>query len=464
MRYNTPMAVSENFVIAKEIGKKLAEALPIRLGVNKRNELVRLAYEISLAQGLSPEEVIQRAGIRGLAEEGKNGLFHRTKQVLADMRYPGSAGSNLSLVPLKLNMTPEADLAWRGEFRPKKIFIEKSVKDFPWTEEFIKRFPGTEVEDIRDLKTAIKAVSADGAIKTYNRRRDLAIIVENKDAFIKMCPCTKGAMRCGYMILNIGFGCPIDCSYCYLQTYSNVPGIILPANIDEYQTHIKNLDSKVRERTRIGTGEFTDSLALDRYTQYSRRLIPFFRDSRNLVLELKTKVSDIDNVLQTEPNKNVVISWSINTRHIAERYEKGAASVSDRIKAALAATCRGYKVGFHFDPIVHYSDWEKDYRNIVAELFSYENIRKNTEWISLGTLRYSPGLKQAAEQRFDDSIMFYEGNFFKGYDGKLRYPEKVRSEMYEKMKAWIEGAGTKAWVYLCMEPADMMQEKGKEVL
>jgi spore photoproduct lyase len=455
MLYNIPMAMANKFLLAKGIGEKLEQVLPIKLGVNKKNELMRLVYEISLAQGLAPEEVIRHSGVEALAEDGKNGLFHKVKRILVEMRYPSLGASSPRIMPLKLKMDPEPCPVWNGEFRPKRIFVENGVFDTPWTGRFTSHFPGVAVEEIEDIKSAIKAVPHGADIETYNRRRDLAIIVKNKDAFTKRCPCTKGALRCGYMILNVGFGCPIDCTYCYLQSYSNIPGIVLPANIEDYYRHIKDLDEKVKTRTRIGTGEFTDSLALDRYTGYSRALIPFFRDSKNLVLELKTKVADIPDVLETEPNENVVISWSINTRSIAEKYEKGSASVSERIEAARAAAARGYKVGFHFDPIVYYPDWENEYSKIVAELFSYDNIRNSTAWVSLGTMRYTPGLKQIAEQRFDDNMMFYQGDFFPGYDGKLRYADRLRADIYGKMRKWIKGSGVKTWVYLCMEPTEM---------
>ena len=78
--------------------------------------------------------------------------------------------------------------------------------------------------------------------------------------------------------------------------------------------------------------------------------------------------------------------------------------MDDRINSAVKAAEKGYKVGFHFDPVVFYKEWEEDYKSIVEELFSYDIIRKNTAWISLGTLRYTPGLKQIAEQRFDDKV------------------------------------------------------------
>lgn len=453
------MTLVNNINFIKEIELKLEELLPIKLGVNKKNELVRLVYEISRAQDLSLEEIFSRIDIEEIIEGGRSGLFHKVKTSLINLRYPSRGDeNNIHIMPLKASSPQEECSVWQFDLSPRAIFVEKEVKDLEWTREFLKKFDEAEVTFIADAKEHIGKIKAKSPLELYNSRRENVFLVKNKHAFIKECPCTKEAKRCGYWILNIGFGCPVDCSYCYLQMYSNAPGMVFPANIEDYYTYIKDFDKKVRVRTRIGTGEFTDSLAFDNYTGYSLKLIPFFKDMKNLVLELKTKVAGIDNVLKAEPNDNVVVSWSINTREMAKSYEKGASTIDERINAAVRAAEHGYKIGFHFDPIVYYPGWEEDYKRVVDEMFAREAIKNNTLWVSLGTLRYTPGLKQVAERRFEDNLIFYKGEFFEDTDGKLRYPRGLRIEMYNKMIEWIRSSGTSSWIYLCMEPEDLWKE------
>jgi len=453
------MSIKNNGQFACEIEKCLTRKLPIKLGINKKNELVRLIYEICRAKGLSIRDVIAKAGIEKMAENGKGGLFKKCKGALLEMRYPSlTPGDDPHIMPFDAASLGEASPIWDFDLRPKRIFIEKGVKDLRWTCEFLENFPQAEHLVIEDVKNALKGIRDADVTDVYNFRRENLFLVKNKSAFIKICPCTKGCVRCGYWILNIGFGCPIDCAYCYLQMYSNAPGIILPANIEDYYPYIEEFGRKVSGRVRIGTGEFTDSLALDKYTKYSSYLIPFFRDKKNLVFELKTKSANIDNVLKKEPHDSIVISWSMNTLQVAERYEKGGSSIKGRINAARKAAGEGYKIGFHFDPIVYYPKWESDYKETVEEMFSYDEIRKNTVWISLGTLRYTPGLKQAAEKRFEENLMFYQGEFFTDIDGKLRYSRRVRIDMYNRMVEWIRSFNTSLWVYLCMEPEDIWKK------
>ena len=450
------MSTKNNYPSVRDIEETLKEAIPIRLGVNKMNELTRLVYEICCSSGKIPDEVLKGAGFYEMDDEPRGGLFHRVKEELLRMRYPSLKKTDkVRIMPLKIGEAKEKRSVWSGELDPRNIFVEKQTMGLAWTRDFLKQFPNAAVSEIDSIRDASKKLSFRNSLEEYNLRRETIFVTENKSSFIKICPCTKEAKRCGYWILNLGFGCPFDCSYCYLQTYSNIPGMVLTANIEDYYEHIKAFDAASPKGLRIGTGEFTDSLALDKYTGYSGKLINMFRDAKNLVFELKTKTADIENVLKEEPHQNVVISWSINTPKIAAICEKGASDVSARIEAARRAVKRGYRVAFHFDPVIWYENWEKEYKDIVRELFSHRETRENTAWISLGTLRYTPGLKQVSEQRFDDNSVFYTGEFFLDFDEKFRYQETLRREIYEKMTGFIRDCGVSCWTYLCMEPAEL---------
>jgi DNA repair photolyase len=453
------MTISKNKELIQVIKDQIVERAPVPLGVNKKNELVRLVYEICRRDGTSPSVMLDSVGILAPKKEMRGDFFRMAKKRLMHQRYPSfKIGCDPHLLPMKINGDGASRKTWNFELDPKTVFVENSIRDLEWTKKFLSFFPRSEVREISTFSEGARTISKVNPVEKYNRRAENVFLIRNKDAFVKVCPCTKGYKKCGYWILNVGFGCPIDCSYCFLQLYSNAPGLILPANIDEFYDHVKRFDNKVVRKTRIGTGEFTDSLALDRYTGYSAKLISLFRGMKNLVLELKTKVAEIDNILKEEPHENVVISWSVNDRDIASKYEEGGATMDERIDAAKRAAQKGYKIGFHFDPMLYSQDWEEGYKAIVEEIFSIDVVRENTVWISLGTLRYTPGMKQVAEQRFSNNGLYYDGEFFAGSDGKLRYPRKLRIDMYSKMVNWIRNFDTSCWIYLCMEPEEVWTE------
>ena len=151
---------------------------------------------------------------------------------------------------------------------------------------------------------------------------------------------------------------------------------------------------QVRQRTssqpetlfRIGTGEHSDSLALDKTLGINQHIIKFFAALPNALLELKTKSNQIEHLLELPHGGKTVISWSVNPQVIITKEELKTATLDERLNAARMASDAGYKVAFHFDPMIDYPDWEKGYQGLVEQIF--DNISPDRiAWVSLGTLR-----------------------------------------------------------------------------
>jgi len=149
-----------------------------------------------------------------------------------------------------------------------------------------------------------------------------------------------------------------------------------------------------------------------------------------------------------------VVSWSLNPQVIIDKEELGTASLKERLQAARMCQADGYRIGFHFDPIIFYPDWQKDYKDVVDEMF---NTIKDIAWISLGTLRFNPSLKHIIENRFPESDIVYQ-ELVIGHDKKMRYYSSLKVEIYKKMFAWIRERDESIPVYLCMEPRDIWRQ------
>ena len=117
------------------------------------------------------------------------------------------------------------------------------------------------------------------------------------------------------------------------------------------------------------------------------------------------KFPKIQPLLALQHNGNTVVSWSLNTEYISRKEEHKTASAKNRILAAKKLVSVGYPVGFHFDPLIYYEDWQTGYNEIID--FLAENInQERIAWISVGTLRYVPKLKKIAEERFPKMDLF----------------------------------------------------------
>nr|NIO08097.1 radical SAM protein [Deltaproteobacteria bacterium] len=206
----------------------------------------------------------------------------------------------------------------------------------------------------------------------------------------------------------------------------------------------------------VGTGEITDSLALDSYVGFSELLVPFFAEQPNAFLELKTKSNCVDRLLRLNPKEKVVVSWSMNPPRIIEQEEHLTATFEERLAAAYDCQQAGYKLGFHLDPIIEYEGWNEDYRNMIERIFAVLDDRR-IAWISMGVLRNTPNLKRIMRGRFPHSQIL-TGEQILCPDGKLRYFHPLRVNMYRQMLQWIREVSPTVFVYLCMESREVWEQ------
>jgi spore photoproduct lyase len=206
----------------------------------------------------------------------------------------------------------------------------------------------------------------------------------------------------------------------------------------------------------VGTGEFTDSLIWEQWTDLTDYLVSRFSAQGRAVLELKTKTVNIEGLEGLEHQRKTIISWSLNTPAVMKVEERRTASLEARLNAAEQCQNWGYPLAFHFDPMVIYDGCEADYRKVVKQLFA--RIRpENIVWISLGTFRFMPTLKPMVARRFPASKIVY-GEFITGLDNKMRYFKPLRIALYRQTAGWIRDAAPDVTVYFCMEDDDVWQK------
>ncbi len=336
------------------------------------------------------------------------------------------------------------------------VYVEESCLEFDYTHEILERIqlPYSVIKDTQKPNNLDIDFSAN---LTLGKKQ--IFLCQNRGIFFKPCPGTREYQCCDYQVLTTGLNCPIDCSYCILQAYLNTPWLTCYVNIDklfdELDTHFKDQNNK--SFCRVGTGEFTDSLALDRFTCLSKKLVNYFNSKSNAILELKTKSGVIQNLAGLNHNGRTIVAWSLNSPSMMKNEEIRSATLDERLEAASKCAAWGYKLAFHFDPIIAHTNWEKEYGETIDKLFAKVPAAA-IRWISLGALRYIPYLKQIGTQRFPSSDIYFD-EFVMGLDGKSRYfrPNRVKlyKHIYDKLK---EKASNSTCIYFCMENDEIWQE------
>jgi spore photoproduct lyase len=333
-------------------------------------------------------------------------------------------------------------------FTPERIFVERSVRELPLTRRLLERWPSVPRMTVDSAREAAGELSGEDDPVGAGKRA--LLIAQQRGPFIKRCPGTSGYICCGYRIINAATGCDLDCSYCILQGYLTNPLLTVYANIDDLMTQLSSfLSSGEDEFYRLGTGELADSLSLDSVLGHGRLLVPFFADKTNAILELKTKTTRIEDLLELNHGGRTVISWSLNAAEVIRREEHGAPPIAERLRAARRCEQAGYRIGFHFDPVIDFPGWEESYRRVVDAIFDHVEAR-SIAWISLGALRYPPALEEIIRRRHPHSDIIL-GELFPGKDGKARYFRPIRTRLFKTIHDRIKAHDPDVFVYLCME-------------
>jgi len=337
-----------------------------------------------------------------------------------------------------------------SKFFPEKIYVEEDVRGLPLTGQVLDRCGGIPVEDVPSPRELIRSFHRENPPGS-DRGKKILLLCRNRGRFLEPCPGTKKDYRCcGYTIINTGTGCPLDCSYCVLRAYLNNPFITLYVNRQDMMAQLESgCGIGGGKILRAGTGEYMDSLALEHLTDFASFVLPFFRERQGAVLELKTKTADIETLVDLDHGGAFIVSWSLNAEEIAENEELGAVPIPERIAAARRLIEKGYRVGFHFDPVVFYPGWEEGYRDVV-DLLSRQIDPAAVAWVSIGSLRYMPRLKGMAVKNFPKTKI-YSQELVPGLDGKMRYLQEIRIEMYSRMVSWLREYSKDIFIYYCME-------------
>jgi spore photoproduct lyase len=337
-------------------------------------------------------------------------------------------------------------------YQPYEILIEQGEENAPAVQRTLARLPQVPARIVEKGWERGGPVAAEEDAFAAGKQR--LLFTRQRSTFLEHCPAgTSGLVCCNYLVVTLISNCPMDCSYCFLQQYlANNPTLKVYTNVDDLLSQVASaVDRHPAQQFRIGTGELSDSLALDPLLGFSGDLVPFFAGQKNALLELKTKTDCVDGLLSLDPKDRVVVAWSMTPAAIIDSEEHHTASFAARLAAARRVQEAGYKLGFHFDPLIEYPEWERGYYDTISQIFSTIDPRR-VAWVSLGSLRMTPALRNTLRRRFPQTRIL-SGEQIPCADGKWRTFQALRVKMYRTILGWLKEAAPHVPHYMCMETA-----------
>jgi len=215
------------------------------------------------------------------------------------------------------------------------LYIHPELKDHPRAKKLVRTIAHRRLKELGQMEK-LATRQRDDPAGTVRRGKFNLALSPYQGRMVEACPATRGMRCCRYRVINLISGCPIDCSYCILQGYLNRPTIFIYPELEKIFAEVKaELADDWEYPPRYGTGELSDSLALDHMTSFSHDLVKFFGSRQKNWFEFKTKSANVDRLCELKPAPpNILVSWSVNPQAVIDTEERGAARLKERLAAA----------------------------------------------------------------------------------------------------------------------------------
>ncbi|MCP4203520.1 MAG: DNA photolyase [bacterium] len=275
---------------------------------------------------------------------------------------------------------------------------------------------------------------------------------DSSGAVFGRCPAySEHTVCCGLRNIDAVRGCPFGCSYCTIQTFYGDT-----AELETDLAHkLGDIELDPERFYHIGTGQASDSLVWGNRGGILDTLLAFAARNPNVVLELKTKSDNVEDLLAREISPNVVCSWSLATETIIRNEEHGTASHEKRLRAARRVAEHGCTIGFHFHPMVYYEGWRGEYRDIADRLLSLFSPRE-VAFVSMGSMTFIRPVVTKIRRR-GGSTKVLQMEMVQDAHGKLTYPDEVKTRLFGHLFGALEDWHGRVLFYLCMENATMWE-------
>jgi len=282
------------------------------------------------------------------------------------------------------------------------IYIENEVRGYSRVRELLARFPD------------VPHIACERYGEVFNRNNQSFRLQKKFPALIL-------AKKYGNLVLSSpdGYGfeggesyyfshmlnCVYDCRYCFLQGMYRSANYVLFVNYEDFEQQIEAILNSPQQPTVFYSGYDCDSLALEPVSRFCDFFLPVFRRQPNAILEIRTKSTQIRNLLDVEAFDNCVIAMSFTAHEASQKFEHKVPSIMKRIDALQRLQQAGWRIAIRFEPIIWEENLLKNYRKLFEEIFAALEIPQ-IHSVSMGEFRMPNTFYKNIVKLYSDEPLF----------------------------------------------------------
>ena len=187
----------------------------------------------------------------------------------------------------------------------------------------------------------------------------------------------------------------------------------------------------------LNSGEYTDLIAGDPIAHHMKFIIKEIVEQHDDIrISIWTKSANFDEAIKHQVEKRVQFTIGINTEHVIQTYERGTATLEERIKGIKELQSNGsYRIVLCLEPIIQYPDCEEEYVDLIHMLMK-EFATVKIVGLKMSCLRIRPSTAGIAQRNHPYSDLFSNMEMLPELtkeDKRKRYDEAFRIKIYKKV-------------------------------
>lgn len=306
------------------------------------------------------------------------------------------------------------------------LYIENEVKDHPITREICRRLP-------RAVKIPCERYGEVFNPRAQNFRlqkdRRALILARKFDHFALPSPETCGLGMAHQYYFSHMMNCIYDCRYCFLRGMYRSANLVLFVNYEDFQRAIEErIAEAAGEEIIFFSGFDCDSLAMEPVTGFARSFLDFFSRRPRAWLELRTKSTQVEALLEREAMPNVIAAFSFTPHEVGIAMEHHVPPVARRLAAMARLQERGWKLGLRFDPLIYHDEYERTYRRLFADVFAHLRA-ESIHSVTLGPFRLPKPVHRNMVRLYPDDPVL--ASPLTEQNGTVSYPGAIELAMLE---------------------------------
>jgi spore photoproduct lyase len=322
------------------------------------------------------------------------------------------------------------------------VYVEKEVRAEARVQAILQRLPGTPVIPVHRYGEVFNRKSQNFRLQ----KRNPALILARKHGNLVLpAPPDYGfGDHPGFYFSHL-FNCLYDCRYCFLQGMYRSANYVLFTNYEEFAGGIEAAAAGLTKPV-FYSGYDCDSLALEPVSRFIDFFVHWFSARPELMLEIRTKSTQVRRLLTLPPAANCVIAMSFTPQSCYRRWEHKVPTIEKRLDALQRLQQQGWPVALRFEPLIWQPDFASEYEQLFRQVFSVLDARR-LHSVSIGQFRMPVGYFNAIARLYPDEALFARS--YQQEQGLRVQPREQQQEMLEAAEKLLFRHVDKTLYYLC---------------